>query len=367
MSQTLYKSLAIISAFGIGLTSSALYAQEMKMEMPMEHEHSKEKKDPQKMDSESGKEKQGSGDMEHSSGKMDMMDHDSGDMKMDMDHSSSDMKMDMDHGSGDMKMDSGGMDHGSMGAMEMPPMLGGSPPADARDPYAYSDGYEYRGMAGFEATDMMKVSQVIADQFEYRNSDGSDTLTWDMQGWYGGDYNKLWVKFEGEDETSANAGEMELQALYSRTVTAFWDFQAGIRYDAAYGTDAPGDRAFAVIGLQGLAPYWFELEPAIFISDNGDFSARLVASYELLFTQRLILEPRAEINISANEVREYDIGSGLNDIQLDLRLRYEIRRKFAPYVGIAWSRKFGNTARLTRASGGDVDVLSLATGIRFWF
>lgn len=332
MSQTIYKSLAIISAIGISLSAPALYAQEMQME----HEHSKEKKDSEKMDPEK-------------------MDHGSGDMKMESGT--------MDHGNmGSMKMESG-----SMGAMKMPPMLGGSPPADARDPHAYSDGYEYRGIGGFEDTDMMMVNKFIADQFEYRNNNGNDTLTWDMQGWYGGDYNKLWVKFEGEDETSANAGEMELQALYSRTVAAFWDFQAGIRYDTAYGTDSPGDRTFAVLGFQGLAPYWFELEPAIFLSDNGDFSARLVASYELLFTQRLILEPRAEINISASEVREYDIGSGLNDIQLDLRLRYEIRRKFAPYVGIAWSRKFGNTARLTRASGGIVDSLSLVTGIRFWF
>ena len=333
MSQTIYKSLAIISAIGISLSAPALYAQEMQME----HAPGKEKKDLEKMNPESGKKKQDSGTMDN--GNMGSMKMESGSM---------------DRSSGDMKMESG-----SKGAMKMPPMLGGSPPADARDPHAYSDGYEYRGIGGFEETDMMMVNKFIADQFEYRNNNGNDTLTWDMQGWYGGDYNKLWVKFEGEDETSANAGEMELQALYSRTVAAFWDFQAGIRYDTAYGTDSPGDRTFAVLGFQGLAPYWFELEPAIFLSDKGDFSARLVASYDLLFTQRLILQPRGEINISASEVRQYDIGSGLNDIQLDLRLRYEIRRKFAPYVGIAWSRKFGNTARLTRASGGIVDFCPL--------
>jgi len=251
--------------------------------------------------------------------------------------------------------------------MKMPPMQGGSAPKDARDPNAYSDGYEYRGIAGFENTDMMTVSKVIADQFEYRSNSGNDTLTWDMQGWRGTDYNKLWVKFEGDKDLAANTGEMELQALYSRTVTAFWDFQVGARYDTSLGSGAPGDRVFAVIGFQGLAPYWFEMEPAIFVSDKGDISARLVASYDLLFTQRLILQPRLEVNVAASSVPEYDIGSGLNDIQLDLRLRYEIRRKFAPYIGLSWTRKFGDTARMTRANGGDADILSVVTGIRFWF
>lgn len=249
----------------------------------------------------------------------------------------------------------------------MPPMQGGSAPADARDPNAYSDGYEYRGIAGFEKTDMMTISKVIAEQFEYRSTSGNDTLTWDMQGWRGTDYNKLWVKFEGDKDISANTGEMELQALYSRTVTAFWDFQVGARYDTAFGSASPGDRVFAVIGFQGLAPYWFEMEPAIFVSDKGDVSARLSASYDLLFTQRLILQPRLEVNVAASAVPEYDIGSGLNDVQLDLRLRYEIRRKFAPYVGLSWTRKFGNTARMTRAGGGDANIFSVITGIRFWF
>lgn len=255
----------------------------------------------------------------------------------------------------------------SVKPMKMPPMQGGSAPADARDPHANSGGYEYRHMAGFEETDMMTVSKVIADQFEYRNIKGTDVLRWDMQGWRGTDYNKIWVKFEGEDELSSNVGEMELQALYSRSVTAFWDFQIGARYDAAYGTNSPGDRAFAVIGFQGLAPYWFEMEPAVFVSDKGDISARLVATYDMLFTQRLILQSRFESNIAASEVREYDIGKGINDVQLGLRLRYEMHRKFAPYVGVDWSRKMGDTAKFTRAEGGDVDSFSLVTGIRFWF
>jgi len=233
--------------------------------------------------------------------------------------------------------------------MNMPPMQGGSAPADARDPHANSGGYEYRHMAGFEETDMMSVSKVIADQFEYRNTKGTDVLRWDMQGWTGTDYKKLWVKFEGESELSSNAGGMELQALYSKTITAFWDFQVGARYDNAFGALAPGDRVFAVIGFQGLAPYWFEMEPAIFVSSKGDISARLVATYDMLFTQRLILQSRFESNVAASEVREYGIGKGINDVQLGLRLRYEIRRKFAPYVGLEWSRKIGDTAKLTRA------------------
>lgn len=321
-----YKTLAVISAFSLGFSAATALAQEMPM-----------KQDSGKMSPAAGIKNQ----------ETDMTDHGTDMIEVD---------------SGKMKMGSG-----NTSSMIKPRMQGGSAPADARDPNANSGGYEYRGMAGFEETDMMTVSKVIADQFEYRNSNGTDVLKWDMQGWSGTDYKKLWVKFEGEDELSSNAGKMELQGLYSRTVSSFWDFQIGARYDTSYGTNSPDDRVFAVIGLQGLAPYWFEMEPAVFVSDNGDVSARLVASYDMLLTQRLILQPRFEMNVAASEVPEYGLGKGVNDVQLDLRLRYEIRRKFAPYVGLAWSQKFGATANMARADSGKTNTLSLVAGLRFWF
>ncbi|NOZ42984.1 MAG: copper resistance protein B [Alphaproteobacteria bacterium] len=271
--------------------------------------------------------------------------------------------------SGKMKTTSGKMKmtSGKMKSMGNSSMQGGSAPAGARDPNAYADGYEYLHIGGFEETDMMTVSKILAEEFEYSANKGNNALIWDTQGWRGTDYNKLWVKFQGQKDISVNSGEMELQALYSRTVAAFWDFQVGARYDTAFGTGAPGDRVFAVIGFQGLAPYWFEVEPAIFVSNKGDISARLTASYDLLFTQRLILQPRIEANFAASRVRDYNIGKGLNDIQLDLRLRYEIRRKFAPYIGVTWNRKFGETADMVLANGDNVSNFSFVSGIRFWF
>ncbi|MFC4348315.1 copper resistance protein B [Kordiimonas lipolytica] len=252
-------------------------------------------------------------------------------------------------------------------AKDKPSMQGGKIPPDARDPNANSGGYEYRHMDGWEDTDMISVSKVIFDQFEYRNNGDSDVLRWDVQGWRGTDYSKFWFKFEGVDELSSNNGEMELQTLYSRAVSPFWDFQVGARYDVAYGTGSSGDRAFAVIGLQGLAPYWFELEPAIFLSDGGDISGRVVATYDLLFSQRLILQSRFETNFSLSEARKYDVGKGINDIQLGLRMRYEIRREFAPYVGLEWNRKLGSTAKILRDDGVDPSSLSFVTGLRLWF
>ncbi len=252
-------------------------------------------------------------------------------------------------------------------SMQKSSMQGGSAPADARNPNAYSDGYEYRGMAGWEETDEIIFSKVIFDQLEYRNNDDNNTLRWDMQGWIGTDYRKFWVKFEGEDETSSSTGELELQTLYSQSIAPFWDFQMGIRYDTNYGSGPNNDRFFAVIGFQGLAPYWFEVEPAFFVSEDGDVSARLVTTYDLLFTQKLILQPRFEINAAASEVSDFGIGKGINDIQLGLRLRYEIHRKIAPYAGFSWTKQFGDTADFVRAEGDDTNNLAFVAGIRLWF
>lgn len=126
-------------------------------------------------------------------------------------------------------------------------------------------------------------------------------------------------------------------------------------------------RTFAVIGVQGLAPYWFEVTPALFISDDGDVSARLTASYDLLFTQRFIVQSRIEVNAAAQDARKFGVESGFNDVELGLRFRYEIRREFAPYIGVNWLRKLGDTADLAREEGDDVDALGVVVGFRLWF
>lgn len=215
--------------------------------------------------------------------------------------------------------------------------------------------------------DRQIFSMVLVDQLEYRGNQGTDTLEWDAQAWIGGDYNRLWLRTEGADQLSGdNDGEWEAQALYSRLVAPFWDFQAGLRYDRLYGAQ-DHERGFAVIGFEGLAPYWFEVTPALFISQDGDLSARLKASYELLFTQRLILQPSLEINAAAQKVEEFGVGSGINDIELGLRLRYEIKREFAPYIGVSWTNKFGGTADMARSEGERTEDFAVVAGLRFWF
>tara|TARA_B100000508_G_scaffold132413_1_gene121333 strand:- start:456 stop:1301 length:846 start_codon:yes stop_codon:yes gene_type:complete len=253
-------------------------------------------------------------------------------------------------------------------SMKSSSMQGGTAPIDARDPNEHSGGYEYRHMAGWEDTDEITLKKIIIDQFEYRDNDkGNNTLRWDTQGWYGRDYDKFWFKFEGEDEVNTNNGDLELQTLYSRSVAAFWDLQIGARYDRQYGGGSNNDQFFAVLGVQGLAPYWFEMEPALFIRDDGDVSARLVSTYDMRFTQRLILQPRLEMNASASEDRNLGIGKGINDLQLGTRLRYEIKREFAPYIGFEWQKQFGDTADFSRAEGNSIDNTAVVAGIKLWF
>ncbi len=219
-----------------------------------------------------------------------------------------------------------------------------------------------------QVNDNQIFSQIIIDQFEYRPNEGQEALRWDAQGWIGYDFDKIWIKTEGQRKISNGSdGEAELQVLYSRAIWPFWDVQAGWRYDELYKNGSDLSRSFGVLSLQGLAPYWFETEAALFLSDDGDLSARLTASYELLFTQRLILQPRLEVNAAASSVAEFEVGKGINDIGLGLRLRYEIWREFAPYVGVEWTEKVGETADLARQDGEDTSVFSFVTGVRLYF
>ncbi|MDZ7660530.1 copper resistance protein B [Fodinibius sp.] len=207
----------------------------------------------------------------------------------------------------------------------------------------------------------------IADRLEYSFISGPNPLVWDAQGYIGKDFNKVWFKAEGEALTVGKEAEMEFQGLYSRAIDPYFDLQAGIRYDLAYSRNFNQSRAFGVIGLQGLAPYFFEVDGALFVSEDGDISANFEAEYDLLFTQRLIGQPRIETAFAFQEVEQWSVGSGFNNVQLGFRLRYEIKREFAPYVGISWNRKLGETADFTRLEGGEVGTLGLVGGIRMWF
>jgi copper resistance protein B len=220
-----------------------------------------------------------------------------------------------------------------------------------------------------QVEDNQIFKQIIVDQFEYRPNEGQDALRWDVQGWIGLDYDKLWLKTEGERRISdgSSNGDAELQVLYSRAIHPFWDLQAGWRIDKLYGDTADPSRSFAVFGVQGLAPYWFETEAAVYISEDSDVSARLTASYELLFTQRLILQPRLEINAAASSVPEFGVGKGINDLGLGARLRYEVRREVAPYIGVEWTKKLGETADLAKQDGEDSSLFTIVSGVRLYF
>jgi copper resistance protein B len=209
---------------------------------------------------------------------------------------------------------------------------------------------------------------VLFDQLEYQSTDGSDALRWDVLGWFGGDYNRLWIETEGEHRTDGDGGEIErIDAQYGRLIAPFWDFQVGLGYQRLYGSGRDQDRVWAVIGFQGLAPYWFEVDANLRVSEDGDVSADLEAEYDLLLTQRLILQPRFEIDFAAQEVEDFGVGRGFNSVSLGLRLRYEVRRQFAPYIGLFWFRKLGDTADLARDEGEDTDDLAVVGGVRFWF
>lgn len=233
--------------------------------------------------------------------------------------------------------------------------------------YAYSDDPN-SGQKNFGVQlvhDNMVFYQILGNRLEQRIQKGDDVALFDFQGWIGTDYDKLWVKSEGEYNTSQSDLETtSLDVLYSRNISPFWDVQAGYRHDFIPDND---DRNFAALGLQGLAPYWFEIDATAYLSDEGKASAVIEAEYELLLTQKLVLQPRFETEIAVQDVEEYNIGSGITGFETGLRLRYEFSRKFAPYVGISWEQNVGETKNLIQNDGGDTSNTAFVTGIRFWF
>ena len=209
----------------------------------------------------------------------------------------------------------------------------------------------------------MRTTYIQAERFELQASDDEDVLLLDANAWIGGDINKLWLKTELEylpDEGSFE--EAEVQALWSRAVSPYFDLQAGVRHDFE-----PDGLSHAVLGIQGLAPYLFEVDAASFLSEDGDLTARVEAEYELLLTQRLILQPRAELSFSAQDIPDLETGTGLTSLNVGLRLRYEIKREFAPYIGVERQSRFGKTADFIEAAGGDAGETVFLFGIRAWY
>jgi len=201
-----------------------------------------------------------------------------------------------------------------------------------------------------------------ADQLEVRDADDGTVAAWEGYFWAGKDLNKLWIKTEGE-RSSEGTESAEFQLLYSRAIAANWDLQLGLRHDAK----PEPERNWAVLGFYGLSPYWFEIDSALFIEEEGQVNLRFEAEYEFMLTQKWVLYPEIEVNWFSEDDDELGIGSGLGDFEAGLRLRYEITRQFAPYVGVNYERLLGDTADIAEAAGEDTSETQLVAGLRFWF
>ena len=272
-----------------------------------------------------------------------------------------------DHGAAS-SADSDAMDHsaargpGGAGGPGAGKMQGGSPPHDARDPHAYSGGYDFGEMSPLELGDQHNFSSLMADRLESVVTDDQTSATYDLQAWFGRDYHRVVLKAEG-DVDDGKLLDAQTELLWGRALAAYWDTQLGVRYDTGEGPE----RTWLAFGIQGLAPYWFEIEATAYLGTGGRTAARLAAEYELLLTNRLVLQPVVELNLFGKTDVERGLGAGLSTVDGELRLRYEIRREFAPYIGIRWRDTFGDTSRLAAAAGESAGSRRLVAGLRLWF
>jgi copper resistance protein B len=212
--------------------------------------------------------------------------------------------------------------------------------------------------AAMQMSDSALFGAVLIDQLEVRTLD-TTALGWHAEGWYGGDIDKLWVRTEGLEGPVPGEGA-SLELLWDRVIGRWWSLQAGAREDIGTGPA----RSWGALGVQGLAPYWFQIEATLYVGDAGRTAARLRVEYDLLLTQRLILQPELETNLYGESDPARRIGSGVSDIDAGLRLRYEVRREWAPYIGLAWVGLRGETATLARAAGERTNLLQLVAGLR---
>jgi len=255
------------------------------------------------------------------------------------------------------------MDHSGM------QMQGGSAPSDARDPHAYSGGftlqsgpYALQGVPRLRLADETPFGSILFDNFEAVRSGGSNSGAYDVLARFGRDYDKLVLKAEGE-VASGKLQDARTEALWSHAVSTFWDTQLGVRHDSGTGPN----RTWLAFGVQGLAPYWFDVDAAAYVGSGGRTALRLGAEYELLVTQRLVVQPRIEANLYGKSDADRGIGKGLSNLSTGVRVRYEFSRQFAPYVGIEWTNHFGQTADLMRAAGEPTRNTRYVAGVRFWF
>jgi len=277
-----------------------------------------------------------------------------------MDHSGMDHGA-MNHSSPDHStMDHGSMDHGQTKPAASAPTQTSRTPipvlTDADRQAAFSP------LPVHAVHDKALNSFFLFDQLEWQNADDGSALNWDAVGWIGGDINRLWLRSEGERSNGVTE-EAELHVLGGHAIGPWWDLVGGVRQDFKPGSA----QTWAAIGLQGMVLYGFEAEATAYLGEGGQTALRLEGDYDLLITNRLVLQPTAEANFYGKNDAQRGIGSGLADAELGLRLRYEIRREFAPYIGITWNRSYGNTADFASEEGEDNNEARLVAGVRVWF
>ncbi|MGO2012137.1 MAG: copper resistance protein B [Pseudoalteromonas sp.] len=254
-----------------------------------------------------------------------------------------------------------------MNSAKMQPQ-GGSAPKDARDSHAYSAGttltegpYALEGNERLTLADEHPFYALLGDRLEYNEQ--ANAGVFDLQAWYGTTFDRLVIKTEG-DFSEGSIEENQTDILWGHAVSAYWDTQAGVRLD--YNKEGE-NRQWLAFGLQGLAPYWFELDMTAYVGERGNTAFTLEAEYELLLTQKLIIQPRAEITLYGKNDKQNELGSGLSSSAIGFRVRYEFTRQFAPYIGVEWSNKFGNTADYATSSGQSSNNTAFVAGIKFWF
>lgn len=249
----------------------------------------------------------------------------------------------------------------SMPGMSISSMQGGSAPSDARSA-DYSDGYRYGAMRGMDMADNESFGMVALHQLEYAESSHGNSVFLDGEGWYGRDLDKLWLKAEGE-VGGGRLRDLRMEALWDHAITTYWSTQLGVRYDFGMGPD----RTWMALGMQGLAPYWLDTEATIYVGAGGRTAARLRLEYDERLTRRWVLQPKIEFNLYGRDDPQRGTGSGLSDAELGVRLRYEIRRELAPYVGIVFRQRYGHAADFARAQGEAPHVLQFVVGLHAWF
>ncbi|KMT53843.1 copper resistance protein B [Pseudomonas fildesensis] len=283
-------------------------------------------------------------------GQMQTMDHS---QMQGMDHGKMD---DMDHS----QMQ--GMDHSKMESMQpakQPQIQSRTPipPLTDADRAAV-----YKSPGGHQVHDTALNSFFIFEKLEWQDADDGSALNWEAQGWIGGDVDRLWLRSEGE-RTNGKTEKAEVQALWGHAISPWWDLVGGVRQDFK-----PGDpQTWAAFGIQGLALYNFEAQATAYLGEGGQTAARLEGNYDILLTNKLILQPTAEFNFYGKNDPQRGVGSGLSESEVGLRLRYEVRPQFAPYVGVTWNRAYGRTADYAREEGEDNNEARLVLGVRVWF